>query len=79
MPPDFIIKYDHIDNIDALSYNLGVEKDYLEQVIQLAVIHYHIVKIPKRGKKGVRELYIANPLLRSLQKIIRDDLSTRHS
>ncbi|MFA7059219.1 MAG: reverse transcriptase family protein [Pedobacter sp.] len=72
-----MIKYELIKNIDGLSLNLGVTRAYLTQAIESPILQYNVAKIPKRGGKGRRTLYLANDILKGIQKIIRDDLTDR--
>jgi len=72
-----MINYHYIKNIDGLCSNLGVDRSYLEHLIQSSVNHYTPFKIPKRGKKGWRQIYVANDTLNAIHKIIRDDLSEK--
>ena len=72
-----MIKFDHIKDLDALSFNLKTTREYLLQVLDSPILQYEVKNIPKRGSSGYRTLFIANFQLRSIHKIIRDDLSKR--
>lgn len=72
-----MINYQSIKTREALSSNLCTTSSYLAQVVESPIHQYKVVKIPKRRGKGSRLLYIANDDLRSVQKIIRDDLTAR--
>lgn len=73
-----MIKYKNIKDIESLSYNLGTTHAFLIQIIDSPIIQYRVTKIPKRGGRGQRTLYLANDNLRSVQKNIRDDLDKRY-
>jgi hypothetical protein len=72
-----MIKYNHIRDIDGLCKNLGVKSSYLTQAIDSPILQYEVKSIPKRGRRGRRTLYLANNILKGIQKIIRDDLTGR--
>lgn len=77
--PTFMMIYKNIRNVEALSFNLGLTADFLNQVLRSPILQYNVVSIPKRRGRGRRELYVANDILKGAQKIIRDDLSARVS
>ena len=72
-----MINYKNISDLNGLASNLHTSEDFIKSLMYSSVVHYHVVRIPKSGKRGFRLLYLANDHLKFVQKVLRDDLVMR--